>query len=155
MTLPEIAAPRSAEPARFPMGEREFVALMAMLQALQALAIDVMLPALGTMAHELGVAGANQRQLVIGVFLIGSGLGSLVPGALADRFGRRPVVLTCLGAYVVISLACALVSDFTMLLVLRGVLGLFTAGLMVLPMAIIRDRFSGDRMARTQSLVSR
>lgn len=139
---------------RFAMGEREFVALMALLQALQALAIDVMLPALGTMARELGVMGANERQLVIGVFLVGSGVGSLIPGTLADRFGRRPVVLACLGAYFVLSLACALITDFTVLLVLRFVLGLFTSGLLVLPMAIIRDRFSGDRMARTQSLIA-
>jgi len=136
------------------MGGREFVALMAALQALQALAIDVMLPALGVMARELGVAAANERQLVISMFLLGSGLGSLVPGTIGDRFGRRPVVLTCLAAYFAISLACALVRDFTLLLALRFVLGLFTSGLMIMPMAIIRDRFSGDRMARTQSLIS-
>ena len=42
----------------------------------------------------------------------------------------------------------------TVLIVLRGLTGLFSAGLMVLPSAIIRDRFDGDRMARLQSLVS-
>ncbi len=146
--------PPRSEDSRLPMSEREFVILMAMLQALQALAIDVMLPALGVMARDLGVAGANERQLVIGLFLLGSGLGSLVPGILADRFGRRPVVLTCLAAYFLLSLACAVVRDFTTLLALRVVLGVFTSGLMILPMAILRDRFSGDRMARTQSLVS-
>jgi DHA1 family bicyclomycin/chloramphenicol resistance-like MFS transporter len=137
-----------------PLSETEFVGLMAAIQALQALAIDVMLPALGAISHDLGVTDANERQLVIGIFLICSGVGSLFPGALGDRFGRRPVVLTCLGAFVAISLASALVTDFTTLLILRGLLGLFTAGMMVMPMAIIRDRFSGDRMARVQSLIS-
>jgi DHA1 family bicyclomycin/chloramphenicol resistance-like MFS transporter len=137
-----------------PLSETEFVGLMAAIQALQALAIDVMLPALGNISHDLGVTDPNERQLVVGIFLICSGLGSLFPGALGDRFGRRPVVLTCLGVYMVISLASALVTDFTALLILRATLGFFTAGMMVMPMAIIRDQFSGDRMARVQSLIS-
>jgi DHA1 family bicyclomycin/chloramphenicol resistance-like MFS transporter len=137
-----------------PLSETEFVGLMAAIQALQALAIDVMLPALGSISRDLGVTDPNERQLVVGIFLICSGLGSLFPGALGDRFGRRPVVLTCLGVYMAISLASALVTDFTTLLVLRALLGFATAGMMVMPMAIIRDQFSGDRMARVQSLIS-
>jgi DHA1 family bicyclomycin/chloramphenicol resistance-like MFS transporter len=137
-----------------PLGETEFVGLMAMIQALQALAIDVMLPALSNISRDLGVSDPNERQLVVGIFLICSGIGSLYPGALGDRFGRRPVVLTCLGAYVLTSLASAFVTDFTTLLILRAMLGFFTAGMMVMPMAIIRDQFSGDRMARVQSLIS-
>lgn len=137
----------------FAMGGREFVALMAMLQALQALAIDVMLPGIGVIAADLGVTDPNDRQLVIGIFLICSGLGSLFPGALADRYGRRPVLFTCLGGYVLFSAAAALVRDFTTLLVLRGCAGLLASGMLVTSAAVIRDRFSGDRMARTQSLV--
>jgi DHA1 family bicyclomycin/chloramphenicol resistance-like MFS transporter len=137
----------------FAMGEREFVALMAMLQALQALAIDAMLPALGVMSRELGVHDANERQLVVGIFLICSGLGSLFPGALADRFGRRPVLFVCVGGYVLFSLAAALSPSFAVLLVMRGCAGLLASGMVVLSAAIIRDRFSGDKMARTQSLV--
>lgn len=148
MSAVETAAPR------FAMSNVEFVGLMAGLQALQALAIDVMLPALGVMSRDLSLTNPNDRQLVIGVFLICSGIGSLFPGSLADRFGRKPVVMVCLAAYFSISLASAFVAEFSTLLVLRGLLGLFTAGLMVLPMAIIRDRFSGDQMARMQSLVA-
>lgn len=127
---------------------------MAMLQALQALAIDAMLPALGIMSEDLGVSDANYRQLVIGLFLIGAGITSLFPGALADRFGRRPVLFWCLGGYVVLTLAAALAPSFDMLLVCRLLAGGFSSGLLVLTSAIIRDRFGGDRMARTQSLVS-
>jgi DHA1 family bicyclomycin/chloramphenicol resistance-like MFS transporter len=136
------------------MGEREFVALMALLQALQALAIDAMLPALGVMSRELGVHDANERQLVVGVFLFCSGLGSLFPGSLADRFGRRLVALVCVGGYVLFSLAAALAPSFTVLLVMRGCAGALSSGMIVMSATIIRDRFSGDRMARTQSLVS-
>jgi DHA1 family bicyclomycin/chloramphenicol resistance-like MFS transporter len=137
----------------FAMGEREFVALMAMLQACQALAIDAMLPALGVMSRELGVFDSNERQLVVGVFLICSGLGSLFPGALADRFGRRPVLFACVGGYVLFSLAAALSPSFTVLLVMRSCAGLVSSGMVVLSAAIVRDRFSGDKMARTQSLI--
>lgn len=136
------------------LGEREFVALMAMIMALQALCIDAMLPALGIMAQDLGVRDANDRQLVVGVYLIAAGIGALFPGALADRFGRRPVLFISLAAYVALSAACALVTDFTVLLVLRALQALTSAGLSVLPTAIIRDRFSGDRMARAQSTVA-
>lgn len=139
---------------QFPLSGIEFVALMAALQALQALGIDVMLPALGVISNDLALSDPNERQLVVGVFLICGGIGSLVPGALADRFGRKPVIAFALCAYLVFSLACALVSDFTMLLVARGLQGVFSAALMVLPMTVIRDRFEGDKMARTQSLVA-
>ena len=136
------------------IGEREFVVLMAMIMALQAAAIDAMLPALGHIANDLGVGDPNRRQLVIGVFLFGAGIGSLFPGSLADRFGRRPVLFAALSAFIVLSLACALVTDFTTLIVLRFVQAVASAGISVLPSAIVRDRFSGDRMARAVSTIT-
>ena len=145
------AKPATAAPER--IGEREFIALMAMMMALQALGIDAMLPALDRIAHDLAVADPNQRQLVVGVFLFAAGFGSLVPGVLADRYGRRPVLLTCFAGYIVLAIGCALVTSFTMLLVLRALMALASAGLAVLPSAIIRDRFGGDRMARTMSTI--
>jgi len=147
----EQTPPANKPPMR--LGRVEFVILMAFIQALQALSVDSMLPALGTIANDLGQHDANQRQLVVGVFLIASGVGCLLPGALADRFGRRPIMLGCVGLYVVCTLACAFVQDFNQLLVLRALLGLVCAGMMVLPAAIIRDLHSGDAMARLQSMV--
>lgn len=102
------------------LGEREFIAMMAMLMALQAMCIDSMLPALGVIASDLGQNDPNARQLVVGVFLISAGFGSLIPGALADRFGRRRVLFGSLAIYILMGLACALVTDFTMLLVARA-----------------------------------
>ena len=138
----------------FALGRTEFVTMMAMLMALQALACDAMLPALGTMTRELGESDPNRRQLVIGVFLLASGLGSLIPGTVADRVGRRPVLLTCLALYIALSLACALVTSFNALLFVRILLGLACSGLVVMPGAIVRDRFSGDTMARMSSTIS-
>ena len=138
----------------FRLGAGEFVAMMAMLMALQAMSIDSMLPALGAIAGDLKVADPNQRQLVVGVFLISAGLGALLPGSLADRYGRRPVLFVSLGLYIGLALACALVSDFSTLLVLRALQAIGSAGLTVLPSAIIRDRFEGDQMARMLSTIS-
>lgn len=136
------------------MGPREFVVLMAMSMALQALAIDAMLPALAGIAQDLAVTDPNQRQLIVGIFLIGGGIGALIPGSLADRYGRRPVLLVGLAIYVVLSLGCALVTDFTTLLVLRAAQAIGSAGLSVLPSAIIRDRHGGDAMARQMSTIT-
>ena len=135
------------------IGQRELVVMVALLMSLNALAIDGMLPALDDMARELGAADGNRRQYVVAVYLLANGLGCLVPGAFADRFGRRPLLLLSLGSYAAFSLLIALVQDFTALLMLRGIQGLLTAGLMVVPNAIIRDRYEGDRMARLMSLV--
>ena len=90
------------------MGARETIAMMALTMALQALAVDAMLPALGDIATDLSVPDANQRQLVVGVFLLASGFASLLPGSLADRYGRRPILLGCIGLYVLFSLGCGL-----------------------------------------------
>jgi MFS transporter, DHA1 family, multidrug resistance protein len=136
------------------MGERETIAMMALVMALQALAVDAMLPALGDIARDLDVADPNRRQLVVGSFLLASGFASLVPGSLADRYGRRPVLLWCIAIYVVFSLACALVTSFDALLAMRIAQAMGCGGLAVLPGAIIRDRFAGDQMAKQMSIIS-
>lgn len=146
-----MPAPRLPTPAPRCIGEREFVVLMATLMALQALSIDSMLPALPQIAGELGAGDPNRRQLVIGVYLVGSALGALFPGALADRFGRRPVLFWALGLYAAFAVVCSLVTGFSAMLTARVLQALLTAGLTVLPSAIVRDRYSGDRMARMLS----
>ncbi|MEM6908596.1 MAG: multidrug effflux MFS transporter [Pseudomonadota bacterium] len=141
---PESAAPR--------LGETELIWMMAMLMALQAFGIDAILPALDDMALALGMPG-NERQFVIGIYLLTAGIGALVPGALADRFGRRPILLGSIGAYILLALASALATSSEMMLAIRAAQGLFGAGIVALPPAIIRDRVGGDKMARMMSLI--
>ena len=95
----------------------------------------------------------NNRQYVISSYFLGAGIGAFFPGAFADRFGRRPVLFTGLVSYVVLSLACALVTEFWMLIGLRIAQGILCAGLSVVPTAIVRDRVGGDRMAKMMSLI--
>ncbi|MBM0170896.1 multidrug effflux MFS transporter [Altererythrobacter sp. C41] len=144
--------PPSSLAKRPPIGERELIWMMAMLMALNAFGIDAILPALDDLASDLGIAG-NRRQFVVGAYLLATGLGTLVPGSFADRFGRRPVLFVALGAYIVFSIGCALATSFEALVVLRAVQGFSAAGIVALPPAIIRDRVGGDRMARMMSLI--
>lgn len=137
-----------------PLGKRELIVLLAMMMSLNALAIDAMLPALDNLAADLGAVGGNSRQLVIGVYTIGMGLGCLIPGSLADRFGRRPIVLFSLAAYTLLGVTMAFLQDFQALLAIRAVSGLFAAGLVVAPIAIVRDLYEGDEMAQLMSLIS-
>ncbi|NVE95913.1 multidrug effflux MFS transporter [Altererythrobacter lutimaris] len=134
------------------LSQRELIFLMAMIMSLQAFGIDSMLPALGIMGEELGGAG-NERQYVIVSYFLGSGIGAFIPGAFADRFGRRPVLFFGLASYVVLSLACALVTEFWTLIAIRLAQGITCAGLSVVPTAIVRDRVGGDKMARMMSLI--
>ena len=124
------------------------------MMSLNALAIDAMLPALDQMATDLQVADGNQRQLVIAVYMLTMGIGCLVPGSFADRFGRRPIIMVSLAAYSVLSLLTAMLNNFELLLWTRGLTGLLAAGLMVAPMAIVRDLYEGDKMARIMSIVA-
>ena len=75
------------------LSKKEFVAMMAALMAVDVLAIDIMLPALPQIGDALGVANPNDRSLVFTAFLLGFGLPQLIFGPIADRFGRRGVIL--------------------------------------------------------------
>lgn len=134
------------------IGERELIWMMALLMACNAFGIDAILPALDSLANSFAVAG-NDRQFVVGIYLLAGGIGTLIPGAFADRYGRRPVLFVALGCYIALSLACAAAGSFDQLLVLRALQGFFAAGIIALPPAIIRDRVGGDRMARLMSLI--
>lgn len=137
----------------FPMGFREFLTMMASLMALNAIAIDAMLPAFPAIGKALGVINANDRQYVLSAYLLGSAIGALFYGSLADRYGRKPVLLSALLAYAIFAAAGGFSTSFDALLGFRFAQGLAAAALGVVALAVIRDRYSGDRMARLVSLV--
>jgi MFS transporter, DHA1 family, multidrug resistance protein len=135
------------------IGERELVVMMASLMALNALAIDAMLPAFPRMAKGLGLIDTNQIQYVISVFLAGTGIGALFHGPLSDRFGRKPILVWAVVASALFSFACSFSTSFDMLLTMRFLHGLSAAAASVLVASIIRDKFEGDAMAKKMSMI--
>lgn len=131
----------------------EFIALMAALMGLNALAIDVILPAFPNMGEALGVANENDRQLVISVYMLGFGATQLIFGPLSDRFGRRAPLLIGLVVYLIAAFAAIFAPSFETLLALRMVQGMGAAGTRVITQSIIRDCYSGRAMAEIMSLV--
>lgn len=143
----------TATPQTFRMHDREFVALMASIMALNALAIDTMLPAFPAIGADLHVADPNSLQFMITSYMLSNAVGSLVAGPLADRYGRRPMLLLSITFAFIGGLASAITPSYEALLVVRCVHGFFAAGLGVLAVSIIRDKFEGDKMARLMSLI--
>ncbi|MET3661237.1 DHA1 family bicyclomycin/chloramphenicol resistance-like MFS transporter [Aquamicrobium ahrensii] len=131
----------------------EFIAMMAMLMALNALAIDIMLPGLQEIGATLGVESENHRQYVISAYLLGFAVAQLAYGPLADRFGRRTPMLVGLGIYVVAAFAGAIAPTFASLLLMRFLHGVGSAATRVITISIIRDVFGGRQMAEVMSLV--
>lgn len=136
-----------------PSNRREFIALVASIMALNAMAIDIMLPAFDRITAGLAVDDPNHTQFVLTSYLVGFGIGQLFFGPIADRFGRRRPLLWGLGLYVVAALAAAFSPNFGAMLALRALQGLGAASTRIVAVAVVRDTFSGRAMAEVMSLV--
>ena len=137
-------------PPRISVGE--LIAFTAAVMALNAFAIDMMLPALGLIGEELGAARDNDRQLIVLAYVFGNGVAQLFFGPLIDRYGRRRTMLFCLAGYAVGCVLSIFAGSFALLLAARGFQGVMTAGTRVAVTAIVRDQCSGRRMAEVMSL---
>lgn len=131
----------------------EFIALAAALMALNALAIDIMLPGLQQIGASLGVADENARQYVISAYFGGLAFALLGYGPASDRFGRRGPLLFGLTVYVIAAFAAAFAPNFETLLALRFVQGVGAASTRVIAVSMVRDRFGGRAMAEIMSLI--
>ncbi len=137
----------------FPIGRVELIILMASLMALNALAIDVMLPALGLISDDFALPNVNDRQWIITSYIFGMALGSILYGSLADRYGRKPILLVTIAIYILFAILCAFAWDYDLLLIARFIQGLAASAMGVLVNSIIRDRYEGDAMARSMSTI--
>ena len=131
----------------------EFIAMAAALMALNALAIDIMLPGLQEIGASLGVENENHRQYVISAYFGGLAFALLAYGPASDRLGRRAPLFFGLGVYVLAAFGAAFATDFTMLLVLRFIQGIGAASTRVIAVSMVRDRFGGRQMAEIMSLI--
>src|SRR6201995_4897806 len=134
------------------MGFPEFVVVIASIMALNPLAMDMMLPALPDIAASFHITEPNKPQAVLSTFLIGFGIGQFVMGPLSDRFGRRAVLIDGMALYCIASIIAVSASSFETLLLARALQGLGTAATRVIATSIVRDCYSGRRMASVMSL---
>lgn len=132
----------------------EFVALMASLMGTVALAIDALLPALDSIGFSVGsTSTADNQQIIIMIFL-GLGIGPLIFGPISDSKGRKPVVYIGFVLFMLSSLMCVYAQNITVLLVGRVLQGIALSAPRTISIAIIRDTYSGDYMARIMSFVT-
>ena len=136
---------------RPPLRPGEFVPLIALLTSLVALAIDAMLPALPAIGRDLETARPNDVQFVITAAFLGLGLGQMIFGPLSDRIGRRPAIHAGLALFAAGCLMSIFAPDFETMIAGRVLQGFGAAGPRVVVMALVRDRYEGDRMARILS----
>lgn len=136
-----------------PIPRWEFVAMMAAIFGLQAMGIDVMLPALEIVGDHYAIENPNDQQLVIFAFIFGFGFPQLVFGPISDRFGRKVLLQLSLVGYFITAFACMVAPSFGSLLILRLLQGVCCAGTRVSAGAIIRDLTKGRAMASILSLV--
>ncbi|MCE2934382.1 MAG: MFS transporter, partial [Hyphomicrobiales bacterium] len=125
---------------------RAFLILLVMLSMLGPLTLNILVPSLPGMVDSLK-APKESVQLTLSLYLLGMAVGQLMLGPLADRFGRRPVLLVALVLYILSSLAAYLAPNVEMLIVAR-ILQSFgaTAGI-TLARTMIRDLYSRDSAA--------
>lgn len=147
----QASPPEKARAAH--ISRAEFIALAAALMALNALAIDIMLPGLQQIGASLGVENENHRQYVISAYIVGFGVAQLFFGPLSDRLGRRIPLLFGLAVYVVAAFAAAFAPSFETLLILRVIQGTGAAATRVITISVVRDTFGGRAMAEVMSLV--
>jgi DHA1 family bicyclomycin/chloramphenicol resistance-like MFS transporter len=130
----------------------EFVALVAVTISLVALSIDSMLPALGDIAADLGVYGANDRQLVITTLLLGLGGAQMIYGPISDSLGRKPAIYAGFGIFIAGCIISILAVNFQMMLAGRLLQGIGAAGPRILAVAMVRDQYHGNAMASIMSM---
>ena len=126
------------------------IAALAVISALGSLAIHMLVPALPGLAQDLGLSQAR-AQLAISVYLVGLGGGQLLAGPLADRAGRRPVLLAGLVCYIIGAVGSTLAPGLPALLGARLVQALGGAAGVVTARVMVSDIFGREESARRQA----
>ena len=127
--------------------------LLGMLLGMIAISMDSTLPAMPAI-QESFLASASEVQGVLGAVMLGFITGQIAAGPLADRFGRRPMLIAALGVYCTASLACALSASLWILCTARFAQGCAAVFGPVLVRAIVRDLHANEAAARLMGRVT-
>jgi DHA1 family bicyclomycin/chloramphenicol resistance-like MFS transporter len=128
-------------------------ALLALLGMLGPFSIDTFIPAFSGIQASLGASPVEMQQ-TLSAYLFGFAFMNLFHGALADSFGRRPVVLGGIGLFTAASIGCALSQNIGQLVFFRTLQGLSTGAGIVVSRAVIRDMFPPDQAQKVMSQVT-
>lgn len=139
---------------RQPTSQFEFVALMASLMSVVALSIDALLPALDVIGIDMGTTNVVDNQLLITMIFLGLGIGPLLWGPLSDSIGRKPVVYMGFVLFIVASFVCVHAQSLEIMVLGRVLQGIGLSAPRTISIAIIRDLYRGDYMARIMSFVT-
>ncbi|MBT8306058.1 MAG: multidrug effflux MFS transporter [Maribacter sp.] len=132
----------------------EFVALMAALMSSVALAIDALLPALSQIGIAINSFDATDNQLLITMIFLGLGVGQLFFGPLSDTFGRKPMIYLGFTLFAFASIICVLAPSLEWMIIGRILQGIGLSSARTISIAIIRDTYKGDYMAKVMSFVT-
>ena len=111
---------------------------------------DIFIPAIPIIAEGLSTT-TNQVSVSISAIFLGNAIGTLIHGPVADRFGRKIIILWVLGIYALAAIAGAFSPNVETLIVLRFVQGLALAGGRVLSAAVARDLFENEKLGKVMS----
>ncbi|MFT6734940.1 MAG: DHA1 family bicyclomycin/chloramphenicol resistance-like MFS transporter [Polaribacter sp.] len=135
------------------IGLFEFVTLMALMTSLVALSIDAVLPALSQIGADLKITDPRQSHLIVSLFFIGMAFGQLYYGPLSDSKGRRYAIISGLIIFAIGSLVCMNAESLEVMLIGRVVQAFGVSGPRIATLAVIRDKYEGEAMARVMSFI--
>lgn len=135
------------------LSQVEFILLMAFMMGTVAFTIDAMLPSLPEIAEQLSPDNVNRAQLILTIFVLGMGVGTFFSGPISDSFGRKATLIGGTVIYLAGALISAFAGDLTFLLIGRFIQGIGASSARTVPMALIRDLYSGAQMARIISII--
>ena len=135
-----------------PLSFARMAIVLGLLSAVGPFAIDMYMPAMPTIAADLGTSTAA-TQMTLTVFFIAFGVCQLIYGPVSDMIGRKKPLYFGLAVFMAGSLGCALAPDIDMLIAFRVIQGIGASSVMVIPRAIIRDLHTGVEAARLMSLM--
>ena len=132
----------------------EFIALMASLMSIVALAIDTLLPAIPDIGQSINSFDPQDNQLFITMIFLGLGVGQLFFGPLSDQYGRKPMVYTGFVVFGIASMICVFAPNLEVMVVGRILQGIGLSSHRTIAISIIRDSYKGDYMARVMSFIT-